>query len=244
MGDKGLEAEIERLRKEVAAGSEFVNLAAHQLQEPLASMKWQLESLLAERGGVLKPKQRSMVDEAYAINQDAIRLVKDLLAVARLEGGRLQANKKKTDIVKLVRKAMKRFEPAIKEYRGKVHFDSPREKIPQILADHRLLTQAIDNLISNAIKYNPLEMHLDLAVKLEPKWVVISIRNKGSLIPPEKQKEMFQKFSRAKSKGTGKTSGTGLGLYITKQIVELHQGEISFSSVKKEGTTFLIKLPL
>jgi len=244
MVEKSLAEENERLRKEVQSSAEFVNLAAHQLQEPLASMKWQLESLLAERAGSLKPKQRSMMDEAYAINQDSIRLVKDLLAVARLEGGRLQANKEKTDVVKLVRNVMKRFEPAIKEYRGKVHFDTPRDVVPQVLVDHRLLTQAIDNLVSNAIKYNPLDLHLDIAVAVQRKWVVISVRNKGSLIPVNKQADMFQKFSRATAKGTTKTSGTGLGLYITKQIIELHQGEISFTSIKDEGTTFYIKLPL
>src|SRR5687768_2888418 len=84
---------IKRLTAEVAAGKEFVNLAADRLQEPLASMKWQMDTLLADRAGSLKPKQRVMVEELYAVNQDAIRLVKDLLFVARLEGGRLKIDK-------------------------------------------------------------------------------------------------------------------------------------------------------
>lgn len=226
------------------ASQEFVNVAAHQLQEPLASMKWQLESLLAEKAGPIKPNQRSVLDEVYATNQDAIRLVKDLLIVARLEGGRLQVKREEVDIVTLVGKIAKRYEPVVKEYRGVMHFDSPREAVPKLMVDHRLLTQAIDNLVNNAIKYNPLDTHLDLVVRKKENTVVISVRNKGSTIPVAKQKQLFEKFSRAETKGTKKTGGTGLGLYITKQIVELHGGDISLSSKPGKGTTFYIKLPL
>jgi signal transduction histidine kinase len=235
---------LKQLEAELAASKEFVNLAAHQLQEPLASMKWQMDTLLADRAGSLKPKQRVIVEELYAVNQDAIRLVKDLLFVARLEGGRLKIDKQATNLVALLDQIKKRYEPAVNEYRGVLHFDSPRGAIPQVAVDARMLTQAVDNLLSNAIKYNPTDTHIDLGLKQEEKHVVVSVRNRGPGIPEDKQKQLFEKFSRAEAAGTKKTGGTGLGLYITKQIVELHGGEISFTSTPGKGATFFIKLPL
>lgn len=234
-------AELERV---VASKDEFVNVAAHQLQEPLASMKWQLDNLLADRAGRLLPRQRSVLGDIYAINQDAIRLVKDLLMVARLEGGRVGANREPTDLVALVRRIVKRYESAVKEYRGVMHFNTPREKIPAVALDHQLMTQAIDNLISNALKYNPQDTHIDVSVQAKPGTVVVAVRNGGRPIPPEKQAELFQKFARAELPGTEKTKGTGLGLYITRQVVELHRGKISVTSAEGKGTTFAIELPL
>lgn len=235
---------IAELEREVAAKDEFVNVAAHQLQEPLASIKWQLDNLLAERAGKLLPKQRSVLGDVYAINQDAIRLVKDLLTVARLEGGRLRVNPEPTDVVAMVRRIVKRYEPAVKEYRGVMHYNTPREALPSVALDHRLMTQAIDNLLSNALKYNPQGTHVDVAVKRDRDKVVVSVHNGGQAIPPEKQAELFQKFARAEVRGTEKTKGTGLGLYITRQIVELHRGTMAVASTEGKGTTFSIVLPV
>ena len=235
---------LQQLEAALAAGKEFVNLAAHQLQEPLASMKWQMDTLLGERAGSLKPKQRVMVEGIYAVNQDAIRLVKDLLFVARLEGGRLKIDKQATNLVTLLDQIKKRYEPAVNEYRGVLHFDSPRGAIPEGAVDARMLTQAVDHLLSNAIKYNPTDTHIDIGLKQEDAKIVISVKNRGLGIPEDKQRQLFEKFSRAEAAGTKKTGGTGLGLYITKQIVELHGGEISFTSQPNKGATFFIKLPL
>src|SRR3989344_1981745 len=221
---------LQQLEAALAAGKEFVNLAAHQLQEPLASMKWQMDTLLGERAGSLKPKQRVMVEEIYAVNQDAIRLVKDLLFVARLEGGRLKIDKQATNLVTLLDQIKKRYEPAVNEYRGVLHFDSPRGAIPEVAVDARMLTQAVDNLLSNAIKYNPTDTHIDIGLKQEDAKIVISVKNRGLGIPEDKQRQLFEKFSRAEAAGTKKTGGTGRGLYITKHIVDLHGGEISFTS--------------
>jgi len=117
------------------------------------------------------------------------------------------------------------------------------------------LSQAIDNLISNAIKYNPVKTHVTVMVSrgkmqkltqnnAEDNWVTIVFNNRGPLIPKEKQPTLFQKFGRVETKKTQRTKGTGLGLYITKQIVELHGGEIGLESSKGEGTSFFITLPM
>lgn len=241
MGDAQRIAELER---EVAAKDEFVNVAAHQLQEPLASMKWQLDNLLADRAGKLLPKQRSVLGDIYTINQEAIRLVKDLLTVARLEGGRLRVNPEPTDVAAMVRRIVKRYEPAVKEYRGVMHYNTPREALPQVPLDHRLMTQAIDNLLSNALKYNAQGTHIDVSVKRERGGVAVLVHNGGQAIPPEAQAQLFQKFARAEVHGTEKTKGTGLGLYITRHIVELHGGTISAASAEGKGTTFSIVLPV
>jgi len=115
---------------------------------------------------------------------------------------------------------------------------------PVLVGDSHRLQQIMVNLISNAVKYNPQDTHIDVSVVRKGDAVMISVRNRGKPIPKEKQEQLFQKFARAETKGTEKTKGTGLGLFITKQVVELHGGEITFTSTEESGTTFYIKLPL
>jgi two-component system phosphate regulon sensor histidine kinase PhoR len=223
---------------------DFLNVAAHQLQEPLAATKWAIEELLAGRSGILKPKQREAVTNLGQINEEASRLVGDLLAAARLEGGRLKLQRAAVDLTVLVRKIMKRHKADIKEYHGSMYFTGPKASLPAVSVDVSLLSQAIDNLISNAIKYNPLRTHITVSITTRDQAVVIAVKNRGPVIPEAKQKTLFQKYVRAGTPGTSKTKGTGLGLYITKQIVELHGGEITFESVPGAGTTFFITLPV
>lgn len=225
-------------------GQGFVDIAAHQLQEPLAGMKWKFENILSGRFGNLSAEQRGVIVELYDTNENAIQLVSDLLTVARLEGGRLKVNKQPSDLSQLVRKIMKRHDADIKEHRGKMYFTSSKDSLPEVSVDDVLMNQVVDNLISNAIKYNPAKMHITVSVLKDEGFVVISVNNRGPIISKEKQADLFKKFSRAKTKGTEKTSGTGLGLYITKQIVELHSGEISVVSEEKQGTTFTVRLPI
>lgn len=223
---------------------DFLNVAAHQLQEPLSAMKWVIEGLLAGRMGVLPPKQREAVMKIGQINEEAAQLMSDLLTVARLEGGRLELKLASTDLTALVRKIMKRHDADIKEYHGSMHFTGPKENLPAVLVDTTLLSQAIDNLISNAIKYNPIRTHITVTMATREQDVIIAVKNRGPAIPEAKQSTLFQKYVRAGTQGTEKTKGTGLGLYITKQIVELHGGTVSFESAKGAGTTFFITLPV
>lgn len=223
---------------------DFLNVAAHQLQEPLSAMKWAIEGLLAGRAGGLPPKQREAVMDIGQINEEAARLVSDLLTAARLEGGRLKLQLTLTDLIALVRKIMKRHEADIKEYHGSMYFTGPKESLPAVSVDTTLLSQAIDNLISNAIKYNPIRTHITVTMATRDQAVIIAVKNRGPAIPEAKQSTLFQKYMRAGTQGTEKTKGTGLGLYITKQIVELHGGTVSFESAKGKGTTFFITLPI
>jgi two-component system phosphate regulon sensor histidine kinase PhoR len=230
--------------QEIESAKEFVNVAAHQLQEPLAAAKWVIEGLLAGRSGILQPKQQEAVTKLWQINEEAARLMSDLLTVARLEGGRLKLQLTPTDLTVLVRKIMKRHDADIKEYHGSMYFTGPKESLPVVPVDITLFSQAIDNLISNAIKYNPIGTHITVAMATRDQAVVIAVKNRGPAIPEAKQSTLFQKYVRAGTQGTEKTKGTGLGLYITKQIVELHGGEVSFESAKDVGTTFFITLPV
>jgi signal transduction histidine kinase len=242
--DTSLPEKIKQLQTEVAKEREFVDMATHQLQEPLASMKWTLENILSGRSGEINVETRQAIKKVYTANENTIKLMRDLLIVARLESGRLQLKTEPTDLLELVQKIIKQHDSDIKEHLGEMHFTSPKGPLPKIPTDITLLSQAIDNLISKAIKYNPIKTHITVSVFKESNQVKISIKNRGPSIPKEKQSKLFEKFTRAKTKGTQKTSGTGLGLHITKQIIELHGGEVSFSSEKNEGTTFTIILPI
>jgi len=219
-------------------------MAAHQLQAPLTVMNWNLDNILAGKFGRLTPPAQQAVQKVYEANQEITHLVIDLLTVARLEGGRLQLKVRPTDFVALVRQGMARYNQAIREHHGEMYFTAPREPLPNLSIDPVLISQVIDNIISNAIKYNPVKTHITIVMTKAKDQVTVAIKNSGPAIPPDKQSSLFQKFARAETKDTEKTSGTGLGLYITKQIMELHHGTINFTSAKNEGTTFFISLPL
>ena len=138
---KELRDQLAQLEQEVAAGKEFVNIAAHQLQEPLSSMKWQLESMLADRAGELTEQLREAVNKVYVTNESTISLMRDLLTIARMEGGRLKLNAKPTDLVAFVRQAIRRHEPAVKEHQGVMYFTQPKEKLPPMPIDPTLFNQ-------------------------------------------------------------------------------------------------------
>jgi signal transduction histidine kinase len=125
-----------------------------------------------------------------------------------------------------------------------INLNPDQIKMPLLPADENKLRQAIINLFSNAIKYNKPRGSVTIKYKVEPEQIVITIADTGLGIPENQQKRMFEKFFRGDNVTVLQTEGTGLGLYITKAIIEGHGGKIWFESVENKGTTFYISLPL
>lgn len=233
--------ELERIDK---AKTEFVSLVSHQLRTPLSSVNWFSEMLLTGDAGELNSEQRKYLEEIYSGNQRMVELVNDLLDVSRLDLGTFIINLVQTDIIVLIEDVVLEQQSQIDEKKIQLHRIFS-ENIPQMAIDLKLMRMVLQNLLSNAIKYSPENSTIDFSVNVpDGKNILIIIKDSGCGIPEHQQKDIFSKLFRADNVKQMDVEGTGLGLYITRSIIESSGGKIWFESRENMGTTFFVTFPL
>jgi signal transduction histidine kinase len=250
LGDT-LNAMIARLRtstekvKEVdRMKTEFVSLAAHQLRTPLSAIKWSLQMLIEGDMGAITKKQKEFVSKTYESNERMITLINDLLNVTRIESGKSPYQPSLVQIEDVTARQVQLY-IAEAERRGiTLTCIRPEEKLPKVLADEEQIGIVIQNLIDNALHYSPQGGRVTVAATRDIKEVRVWVQDEGLGIPQEDQPKVFEKFFRASNVKKVHTEGSGLGLYITKHIVEIHGGKIWFTSIESKGTTFTFTLPI
>lgn len=226
--------------------SEFVSVAAHQLRTPLAALKWIIRLFIDGDIGKLDAKQLEFLNRSFETTQRMIKLVNDLLDAARIEEGRFGYEFTEIDYLDFMAKIAKNYELTSKEKKISINF-LPRpagDLIPPIYADGERLSLAISNLIENALRYTKEGGKIDIGISLEIDYVKTVISDTGVGIPKEEEARVFSKFFRASNAIRLETEGTGLGLFIVRNIIKRHGGEISFVSKEGKGTTFTILLPV
>jgi len=224
--------------------SQFVSVAAHQLRTPLSIIKWSLCMLLDGEIGLLTNEQIEMLDKAQQTNERMIHLINDLLNVARIEEGRFMYRPKTVDMIELLEKVAEPARALAKNKRVKFEFKKPIDNSSKVIkADIEKLSLAIKNLLENAIFYTSSGGKVVLSAERVKDDVLVCIKDSGIGIPKDQHKRVFNKFFRADNAVRMETEGTGLGLFITKNIIEAHQGKISFESEEGKGTTFKFSLP-
>lgn len=226
------------------AKTEFVSVASHQLRTPLAAIKWFLELLLDGEAGKITKEQTDFLTQINESTERMIDLVNALLNVSRIESGRITIESKPTNLVELAQKATAEIKTIIAKRKQKFNFIAPKDLLPDIKIDPKLIFEVITNLLSNASKYTPDEGSISLEVSRLDKDVLFKIEDNGFGIPPGQQNRIFQKFFRGENIIKKSTEGTGLGLYIVKAIIESSGGRIWFESKENEGTKFFFTLPL
>jgi len=224
--------------------SEFVSIAAHQLRTPLSAIKWTVRLLLDGDAGPLNAEQHSFLTKGYEINERMITLVNDLLNAARIEEGRFGYDFKEVDLGELLEIVYNNSSSFAKSRSINLEFEDKAGGIPHIYADPEKLNLVINNLLDNAIKYTPPGGRVILKISRDGDFAVVSIADTGIGIPEEEKKRMFSKFFRASNALRTETQGTGLGLFIVRNIVRRHGGEITFVSEIGRGTIFTVALPL
>lgn len=224
--------------------TEFVSISSHQLRTPLTGIKWCTELLLKDTDAKnFNEKQNKLLDQIVKSNERMIKLVNDLLDVSRIETGQKFTIRKKTiDIKKILTEVMDDNVTAIKEKNINIELDLDQKT--KVKADPEKMAQAWQNLIDNAIKYSKNGSKIHILSKSSKSEILFTIEDHGMGIPQEEQSRVFDKFFRAKNASVSENSGTGLGLYIVKSIIEGHGGKIKFKSQEGKGTTFYISLPL
>jgi len=198
--------------------------------------------LLDEELGDLNKQQKEFVEKTYKSNQRMISLINDLLNVSRIEEGRYVYEPESTSLENIVREVLGNLEEEINEENIELVFNKP-DQPTSIKVDTEKIRLAVKNLIDNAVRYSPTEGRVVVTIKQKEEEVQFSVEDNGIGIPEEQQDRIFSKFFRASNATHKQTEGSGLGLFITKNIVESHEGEIWFESEADEGTTFYFTLP-
>lgn len=225
--------------------SQFISVAAHQLRTPLSIIKWSLSMLIEEELGALTLRQKEILLKTNQTNERMIQLINDLLDVARIEEGRFVYQSEAVDFVELLQRLIKSFRPLAREKKINFEFDLNGIKGSMVVkADTEKLTLAISNLIENAISYTDPGGKIVLFLKKRNNQLELSIRDTGIGIPGNQHNRVFAKFFRGDNAVRMETEGTGLGLFIAKNIIEAHGGKIWFESARKKGTTFFFSLPI
>ncbi len=223
------------------AKSEFITVASHQLRTPLTGASWALEGLGKE---TLTPAQKELLDTASGAVTRLLKVVNDLLDIAKIEEGKFGYQFQEIDVGKFLEEELQNAAPIAKQYQVKLYFEKPAEPL-KFTADQSKLGLAISNLLDNAIKYNIANGEVSVTVKkLEGKpYLEIIIKDTGIGIPSEATDKVFKKFFRGENATKIAVEGSGLGLYIAKNIVRRHGGDIRAESTLNRGTSVYITLP-
>jgi PAS domain S-box-containing protein len=238
----GIERDITHEKQVDRAKTEFVSLASHQLRTPLTAINWYAEMLLDESGEHCSPEQREQMETILKSSQRMAELVDTLLNVSRLELGTFIIEPKPTDVVAILEEVLEELRVRIVEKRLEIIKDIDPEQI-QGNMDTKLLRIIFQNLLSNAVKYTPEGGKVVVILKQTSTEYLLQVVDTGMGIPKCAQNQIFKKLFRADNVKQREVEGTGLGLYITKTIVETAGGTIGFHSVENEGTTFEVIFP-
>lgn len=239
-----LEAVAEKEKRVDRLRTEFLSLAAHQLRTPLVEVKWALQVLLDGDRGNLSSTQKELLGKTYASNDGMLALINDLLDITKIEEGKYLSQLSMAQIDQVGAVVVEAHAQEASRQGIKLEFQKPSEPFPQVLVDQEKIKLAIQSLIENAIHYTPSGGGVTVSFFSDTKEVGISVADTGIGIPAEEQLRIFEQFFRATNTKKLGTMGTGLGLYLAKNIVEAHGGRIWFVSQENKGSDFRIALPL
>jgi signal transduction histidine kinase len=231
------------LQLAAAVKDEFIGTVSHELRTPLTSMHGFVELLLDEGGDPLTDQQRSFLATVQRGSIRLARLVNDLLLTAQLRAGRLDIRTASTDVVEIARQSVDGAQAAAGAHALQLSLSAPAHPV-LIDGDVIRLGQAIDNVISNAIKFTPEGGRVDVTVARDGPRVILTVDDTGMGMSAEDIVRLFERFFRTDSAQAKQIQGTGLGLPIVKAIVEAHDGFITVTSEPNVGTSFVISLPV
>ena len=225
----------------IRAKSEFIAVASHQLRTPLTSLHWALESLSQSVGD----DQKEIASMALQSATKLSKTVNDLLDVSKIEEGKFGYHFENVNIVDFVEEIIKEVQDLAKVFNIKVNFQRPSESEIVLCIDQNKLRMAILNLLDNAIRYNVEngEVIVNLERVKDKPYLQISVKDSGVGIPPDAINKIFTKFFRSENVVKSHTEGSGLGLYIVRNIIRSHGGEIWAESELNRGSIFYFTLP-
>lgn len=234
-----VQKQLERLTELDRTRQLFVNYVVHELRSPLTSVKGFVELLEDGYAGPLEDEQREYVSRVQVGLGRVLRLVDELLDAARLEGGTFRLERRRVDLCALIADVASDFRPQAELASVRLVVDCAAS-LPAVEADPGRLVQVLTNLMSNALRYSPRGALVRLEAEARRGGVVCRVVDFGVGIPPEEAERLFKPYSQLAS--SSQPGGTGLGLSLSKSIIEAHGGQIGFES-RPDGSTFWFFLP-
>ncbi len=240
----GSTTDIQSLKAEEQRKSDFISMLSHELKTPVTSIKGHVQLLLRllakETESPLAPRLSSSLARIDALLVQLTGLIGDMLELSRLDTGHMDLNKAPLPLDELVKEVVEDFQLSNQNY----VFNLILASDANLLADRNRLSQVLINLIANAIKYSPNHNEIDIATQQVANEVQISIKDYGIGIDEKDQVKIFERFFRVEGHNERYYSGFGIGLFLAHTIVVKHGGHISVNSVKNEGATFTVHLPI
>ena len=252
------QASEQKLQEATRRYDDFLSTASHELRTPLTTIKGNVQ--LAQRRLMALTKQLEQVSlpldkiqrveqplKETLLNFDRLeRMIRELLDFSRIQADKFIMRKHPCNLVEIVRHAVEDAQRALEEREFRLSL--PQEEVVPIIADADRICEVVNNYLSNAHKYSPLTQPIEVSLTLEDSQAHVSVRDQGPGIPPEDQVRIWERFYRAPGIETQEqcaaNSNLGLGLYLCKEIIELHQGYIGVSSTQGHGATFWFTLTL
>jgi len=229
------------------AKSDFISLAAHQLRTPLSAVSWYTEMLLSGDAGELNETQKKYFEQIYSGSNRMVEMVKSFLNVSLLDIGSTTIRIENTNIPDLFKNVIDEQQQNINEKQIDLTLEVA-ENIPMIYVDKKRIRMVLQNLVSNAIKYihkkGKIRITVNASNEKYPGMMFFSVQDNGFGIPEQSKDKIFTKFFRAENVTERSTDGTGLGMYLAKNIIESSRGKIWFDSTEDVGSTFYVTLPL
>lgn len=235
---------VEQLRNANESKNRFLGMAAHDLRNPLASIRGISEFLRAGAVGPLTADQLDLVDTIQTTSQGMLQMVNELLDVATIEAGELKVIPQPGSLDELVSRCVTLANMEASKKDTKIALD-PRDGRVTLSFDAAKMKQVVDNLLSNSVKYSPPGSAITVIVRRETATphVIFAVRDQGPGIPHDERDKLFKDFSRLSVQPTGGEKSTGLGLAICRKIVEAHGGTIVAENLPDRGCEFRVTLP-
>ncbi len=240
-GIVGVLSDITELKEMDQMKTDLMSMVTHEIRTPLATVRGFAQILL--KGGIGSDKSKEFLEIINRQSNRLVNLVNDFLDITRIESGRQVITKGPVDMDKLIQNAVADLKPLADEKNIDLQYASPGG-LPEVFGDRNLIEQVLINLLSNAIKYSPKGAWARVAVAQQNGSVAIAVTDNGLGIPKESIPRIFEKFYRVRCDDRKDIIGTGLGLSLVKQIIDVHQGTIRVESEHGKGSTFTFTVPV
>jgi signal transduction histidine kinase len=234
---------VEAVRPDEGRRYDYLLTLVHEFRNPLAALAGAVDILEDELRPYLDPKKREFFDIVEVSLARLNQMLDEMLELTALEGREIELNYDVVDVAALCRDVLAEYEPRAEVFKVKLNPVRAEGELPKVECDPELITRVIANLISNAVKYNKPGGEVDVSLSARDGNLRVAVADTGTGIPEADFGKVFTRFYRAPEVRQRKIAGTGLGLVIAQNIVELHRGEISFTSRAGHGSTFWFTIP-